>query len=100
MAHIEADASSGLMDGSQDITRRSRTMSDWILRRSVSIEMIRRSRQSSEASRSTSSRSTEAKLSYFGNALTENRHGLVVGAEFGSPMGTSSRQAVLAGAHK
>jgi hypothetical protein len=43
--------------------RRSRTMSDWVLSRSVSIEMIRRRRQSSEANRSTSSRSTAVRAS-------------------------------------
>jgi hypothetical protein len=33
----------------------------------------------------------EAKLSYIGNALTENRHGLVVEAELGSATGTIER---------
>jgi len=35
----------------------------------------------------------EAKLSYIGNALTENRHGLVVEAELGSATGTIEREA-------
>ena|SRR5438034_371480 len=35
----------------------------------------------------------EAKLSYIGNALTENRHGLVVAAELGSATGTIEREA-------
>jgi hypothetical protein len=35
----------------------------------------------------------EAKLSYIGNALTENRHGLVVEAERGSATGTMERAA-------
>ena len=35
----------------------------------------------------------EAKLSYIGNALTENRHGLVVEAELGSATGTIERDA-------
>src|SRR5262245_21328470 len=35
----------------------------------------------------------EAKLSYIGNALTENRHGLVVEAELGSATGTIERAA-------
>jgi transposase len=35
----------------------------------------------------------EAKLSYIGNALTENRHGLVVEAELGSATGTMERAA-------
>ena len=34
----------------------------------------------------------EAKLSYIGNALTENRHGLVVEAELGSAEPSSARQ--------
>jgi hypothetical protein len=37
----------------------------------------------------------EAKLSYIGNALTENRHGLVVEAEFGSATGTIEREAAM-----
>jgi hypothetical protein len=37
----------------------------------------------------------EAKLSYIGNALTENRHGLVVEAELGSATGTIEREAAL-----
>jgi hypothetical protein len=35
----------------------------------------------------------EAKLSYVGNALTENRHGLVVEAELGTATGTIEREA-------
>src|SRR5262245_13277490 len=35
----------------------------------------------------------EAKLSYIGNALTENRHGLVVEAELGQATGTIEREA-------
>jgi hypothetical protein len=35
----------------------------------------------------------EAKLSYIGNALTENRHGLVVEAELGSATGPIEREA-------
>lgn len=35
----------------------------------------------------------EAKLSYIGNALTENRHGLVVEAELGCASGTTERAA-------
>jgi hypothetical protein len=35
----------------------------------------------------------EVKLSYIGNALTENRHGLVVEAELGSATGTIEREA-------
>jgi hypothetical protein len=35
----------------------------------------------------------EAKLSYIGNALTENRHGLVVEAELSSATGTIEREA-------
>jgi transposase len=35
----------------------------------------------------------EAKLSYIGNALTENRHGLVVEAELGAASGTIEREA-------
>src|SRR5215472_13925083 len=35
----------------------------------------------------------EAKLSYIGNALTENRHGLVVQAELGPATGTIEREA-------
>jgi hypothetical protein len=35
----------------------------------------------------------EAKLSYIGNALTENRHGLVVEAELGLATGTIEREA-------
>jgi len=35
----------------------------------------------------------EAKLSYVGNALTENRHGLVVEAELGAASGTIEREA-------
>jgi hypothetical protein len=37
----------------------------------------------------------EAKLSYIGNALTENRHGLVVKAELGSATGTIEREAAM-----
>ena len=37
----------------------------------------------------------EAKLSYIGNALTENRHGLVVEAELGSATGTIEREAAM-----
>jgi hypothetical protein len=37
----------------------------------------------------------EAKLSYIGNALTENRHGLVVEAELGTATGTIEREAAL-----
>jgi transposase len=37
----------------------------------------------------------EAKLSYIGNALTENRHGLVVEAELGPATGTSEREAAM-----
>jgi transposase len=37
----------------------------------------------------------EAKLSYVGNALTENRHGLVVEAELGSATGTIEREAAM-----
>jgi transposase len=37
----------------------------------------------------------EAKLSYIGNALTENRHGLVVEAELGSATGTIEREAAV-----
>ena len=37
----------------------------------------------------------EAKLSYVGNALTENRHGLVVEAELGTATGTSEREAAM-----
>jgi hypothetical protein len=37
----------------------------------------------------------EAKLSYVGNALTENRHGLVVEAELGTATGTIEREAVM-----
>jgi hypothetical protein len=35
----------------------------------------------------------QAKLSYIGNALTENRHGLVVEAELGQATGTIEREA-------
>ena len=35
----------------------------------------------------------EAKLSYIGNAMTENRHGLVVEAELGTASGTIEREA-------
>jgi hypothetical protein len=35
----------------------------------------------------------EAKLSYIGNAMTENRHGLVVEAELGRASGTAEREA-------
>jgi transposase len=35
----------------------------------------------------------EAKLSYIGNAMTENRHGLVVEAELGTASGTMEREA-------
>jgi hypothetical protein len=38
------------------------------------------------------SKAKEAKLSYIGNALTENRHGLVVEAELGSATGTIERE--------
>ena len=38
----------------------------------------------------------EAKLSYIGNALTENRHGLVVEAELGPATGTIEREAAMA----
>jgi transposase len=38
----------------------------------------------------------EAKLSYIGNALTENRQGLVVEAEFGPATGTIEREAAMA----
>ncbi len=38
----------------------------------------------------------EAKLSYIGNALTENRHGLVVEAELGPASGTIEREAAQA----
>src|SRR5262249_34955766 len=37
----------------------------------------------------------EAKLSYVGNALTENRHGLVVEAELGTATGTIEREAAM-----
>jgi hypothetical protein len=37
----------------------------------------------------------EAKLSYIGNALTENRHGLVVEAELGSATGTIEREPAM-----
>src|SRR5215471_11300962 len=37
----------------------------------------------------------EAKLSYIGNALTENRHGLVVQAELGPATGTIEREAAM-----
>jgi hypothetical protein len=37
-----------------------------------------------------------AKLSYIGNALTENRHGLVIEAELGSATGTIEREAAVA----
>src|SRR5882757_2393382 len=37
----------------------------------------------------------EAKLSYIGNALTENRHVLVVAAELGSATGTIEREAAV-----
>jgi len=37
----------------------------------------------------------EAKLSYIGTALTENRHGLVVEAELGSATGTIEREAAV-----
>jgi hypothetical protein len=37
----------------------------------------------------------EAKLSYIGNALTENRHELVVEAELGSATGTIEREAAV-----
>jgi transposase len=37
----------------------------------------------------------EAKLSYIGNALTENRHGLVVEAELGPATGTIEREAAM-----
>jgi hypothetical protein len=37
----------------------------------------------------------EAKLSYVGNALTENRHGLVVEAELGTATGTIERVAAM-----
>jgi transposase len=37
----------------------------------------------------------EAKLSYVGNALTENRHGLVVEAELGPATGTIEREAAV-----
>src|SRR6201995_2920582 len=37
----------------------------------------------------------EAKLSYIGNALPENRHGLVVEAELGSATGTIEREAAM-----
>jgi hypothetical protein len=47
------NAFSGSPGGPQSTPRRSRVISDWILSRSVSIEMILRSRQSSEASRNT-----------------------------------------------
>jgi hypothetical protein len=38
----------------------------------------------------------EAKLSYIGNAMTENRHGLVVQAELGEATGTTERAAAKA----
>jgi hypothetical protein len=41
------------------------------------------------------SKGKEAKLSYIGNALTENRHGLVVEAEVGSATGTIEREAAI-----
>jgi hypothetical protein len=37
----------------------------------------------------------EAKLSYIGNALTENRHGLVIEAELGTATGTIEREAAM-----
>jgi hypothetical protein len=37
----------------------------------------------------------EAKLSYIGNALTENHHGLVVEAELGTATGTIEREAAM-----
>ena len=41
------------------------------------------------------SKGKEAKLSYIGNAMTENRHGLVVEAELGAATGTSEREAAM-----
>ena len=41
------------------------------------------------------SKGKEAKLSYIGNALTENRHGLVVEAEVGPATGTIEREAAI-----
>jgi hypothetical protein len=44
-------------------------------------------------SNDTHASTTEAKLSYIGNAVTENRHGLVVEAELGSATRTIERGA-------
>src|SRR5215510_11452931 len=46
-----------------------------------------------EARLSRKGKGKEAKLSYIGNALTENRHGLVVEAELGLATGTIEREA-------